>query len=892
MSDGFVTKISTFSVKNFRFTFLWVLLILIFGFISYTTLLPRDGFPALEFPTAFVQTIYPVNDKNLVEEDVTSKIVESINTLDTVESVDSTSSDNFSFIVISFKNETDTEEEVKKLVEEIERSDLAPEIKPEVINLNAATVDGENNIILGVVRERLISDDAHFYLSEEIAAEIQNLENVSSAEVIPHSDQIFNPITSELTLVETSFNKYGEKVDDSLFMKDTYLIGVKNEEGKTANEVSKEIVEKIESINENEDFEAVRVVSVYDQAIGLNEQISSLESNALGTLLIVAITLFFFVSFRASIIAVIFIPVVMAATFLTLLFIGVSLNVISLFALILTLGLLVDDAIVIIESIDYYKRNGVNGIDAVRRSINDVGKADVVGTITTMMAFFPMLFIIGFLGDIIRDVPITVIVTLFWSLVVALTLIPLLSNIIIPTRTNDDKNFLYWLFNYSSELVMFYGRVFGKFVGIYTNRWYLNIIVIVLSIMLIGLSGLFAKSLKFVDFPDQKDSNKISVEYTFIEGLSVERKKEITKDVQDIFINDYLEEIVKISYPQVGRNYRGVDSAEMTVDLESLLNRRKTSVEIAEEVTEKIEESDDVTITVNSAGVGGPPSSEYQSTIQLYGSDLESLDNTAELIKEFIEEEVVFTKEVKVSDVVIKNTDSIVKKDGRQYLSINTKLEGEVDDAMTRAVSDQVKEEFNEDRLKDLGLETDAIGDDRGFASEIFESVISAGVALLGSFVAIYIFLVITFNSFTRAMLIMIAIPFSFTGLFAGLSLTNNSISFFVIIGMIALVGIVVNNTVMLLEFAIQGREMGDTIPDSITKAVKLRFRPLMTTSMTTILGLIPLALTEPLWESLAFSILFGLASSTALVILAFPAYYTLVEQIKAFTREKVIVRL
>ncbi len=883
--DSIITKLSVFSVRNFRLTILAFISIILLGSIAYTSLLPRQGFPELEFPTAFIQTIYPVQDAERVDDEITLPIISELNSFESIESADSTSSSNFSFIIISFETGTNVEEEVDKINEAILLAGLPEQVEPEVIGLKANAIDGENDLILGVVN----GNNADLLKLQEVALEMTNelktLDTVQNSNPINQFEEVFNPITNQSELTKLSFNRYGEKKNGEILTKETVLIGVQKEDQFTTTELSEEVRNKMESINDSEEFNDFEIVTIYDEAEGLDEQISSLENNALSALIIVAITLFLFVSWRASIVAVIFIPTVMAATFLTLLLIGVSLNVISLFALILVLGLLVDDAIVIVESIDYYKRNGFKGISAIKEAINDVGKADIIGTVTTLMAFFPMLFIIGFLGEIIRDVPITVIVTLIWSLFIALTIIPLFSNFIIPSRDeNQKRSIIYWILNIFNEVVIFYGKITAFIVRIYTSRWYLNIIVVLFSLGLIGAGGYFASQLQFVDFPAQKDSNSIMVNFSFDNDLTIYEKEEIAIFVEDTIIENYEDLVEEIKYPQVGRDFTGSDVAIMMVELESLLTRSETSVEISEDITKKLGEIEGASVDVVSSSNGGPPSLEYQSQIQLYGNNVEDLENAANEIEEFISN-IEFETEVEVVDTRISNLDLIVRNDGRRYVLIESKLEGEVDDAQVRLIADEVKSEFDGDKLDSLGLSDDAIGDDRGFASEIFESVISAGVALLGSFVLIYLFLVITFNSFSRALLIMLSIPFSFFGLFVGLNLTNNPISFFVIIGMIALVGIVVNNSVMLLDFAIQARSEGKNISESIVEAVKLRFRPLLTTSATTILGSIPLALTDPFWESLAFAIIFGLLSSTILVITAFPAYYVLFEQIRKFIK-------
>jgi len=143
--------------------------------------------------------------------------------------------------------------------------------------------------------------------------------------------------------------------------------------------------------------------------------------------------------------------------------------------------------------------------------------------------------------------------------------------------------------------------------------------------------------------------------------------------------------------------------------------------------------------------------------------------------------------------------------------------------------------------------------------------------------------LALQFRSFLQPVLIFMAIPFTFFGVFAGLFYTDNALSFFVQVGFIGLIGIAVNNTILLTSYANQEREEGAGIIDAIANAVTKRFRPLITTTLTTVVALLPLALSDPFWEPLAYTIIFGLMSSTVLVVVSFPYYYMAVEKIRNY---------
>ena len=146
---------------------------------------------------------------------------------------------------------------------------------------------------------------------------------------------------------------------------------------------------------------------------------------------------------------------------------------------------------------------------------------------------------------------------------------------------------------------------------------------------------------------------------------------------------------------------------------------------------------------------------------------------------------------------------------------------------------------------------------------------------------AMLILLIIQFRSSIQWLLVFLAIPFSFFGVFGGLLLTDNQISFFVMLGLLGLIGIAVNNTILLTDFANQERVAGANRQEAIREAMRRRFRPLIATTLTTVAGVLPLALSDPFWEALGFTIIFGLLSSTLLVLVSFPYYYLAFEWLR-----------
>ena len=201
------------------------------------------------------------------------------------------------------------------------------------------------------------------------------------------------------------------------------------------------------------------------------------------------------------------------------------------------------------------------------------------------------------------------------------------------------------------------------------------------------------------------------------------------------------------------------------------------------------------------------------------------------------------------------------------------------------SAEDYVKDKFTPEYLTENGYSEDALGFDFGQASDDAESFASLAWAFPLALLLMYTLLTVQFKSFLQPLLIFIAIPFTFFGVFGGLYLTDNALSFFVQVGLIGLIGIAVNNTILLTDYANQERRAGKDAVEAISNATKKRFRPLVATTLTTIVALLPLALSDPFWEALAFTIIFGLASSTFLVVLSFPYYYLAAEKIRSMKR-------
>jgi multidrug efflux pump subunit AcrB len=185
-----------------------------------------------------------------------------------------------------------------------------------------------------------------------------------------------------------------------------------------------------------------------------------------------------------------------------------------------------------------------------------------------------------------------------------------------------------------------------------------------------------------------------------------------------------------------------------------------------------------------------------------------------------------------------------------------------------------VKDEYTDKKMSVYGLKANNITFNIGTEEDFQKSFNKLALAFPLLLVAIYILLITQFRSLLQPLLIFMAIPFSLFGITSGLWLTHNAFSFFTLLGFFALLGLSIKNTILLTDYANQARLAGAGHVESVAISLQERFRPLVATSLTAIISLIPLYLSNPFWEGLTVTLMFGLLSSTFLVITVFPYYY------------------
>ena len=844
-----------------------LLVIVAFGIGAFAFLLPREGFPSVDVPISVAAGGYFVDDPERVDVDVAAPLADAALAQPEIESVQSFARASSFSVIANLESGVTSVEGAAVLDEVVADLDLPPEAQVFTQSIDAAKFLEEGyDLLIGVYGSPETTGEELEAAANAIVGDITH-PDIAAAQVEELFDSGVNPETGEDVTLEVSFNQLTGP--DNVF-RPSIAIGVKANDGVDALAIREATDEALgrAAANLPEGFDAVVAI---DFATLVGQQISSLQRNVLTGLAVVAAIALVLISWRASVITALFIVTVLAASVGGLYLVGISLNTISLFALILALGLFVDDAIVITEAVDAFRSDGEDDLTIIDRAISRVGTASVSGTLTTVLVFAPMLLIGGILGGFIRILPITVILALVTSLLLSLVFIPVVSRFVLlrAPRANGPLNRAEaWLARMVSSLPAHRG---GKGAAVAIAGFAVSIVFFVVGV------GVFAPRVGFNIFPPAKDSISIGLEITYPPGTTIDEAKALALEVNQEAA-DVLGDELEVGYLYLG----GTNSAIAQYTL-TPIGGRPTVHELVDQLDPIGEARSEarVRFTVIS---NGPPEALFPFTMQVYGEDIDTLIDAGQVMQADLagrELELATGETFEVVETELAFGDIVARDDGQRLIEVRARFDNDSVSSTTAAAQDYMEENFGPDELAALGLSNDALGFDFGLETDNQESFSSLPIAFLVALGLMLVVLVVQFRSSVQWILVFLAIPFSFFGVFGGLLLTDNSISFFVMLGLIGLIGIAVNNTILLVDFANQERDAGHDRKTAIERALRQRFRPLVATTLTTVGGLLPLALSDPFWEGLAFTIIFGLLSSTFLVLISFPYYYLAIEAVR-----------
>ena len=735
--------------------------------------------------------------------------------------------------------------------------------------------------------------------------------------------------------------------------------------------------------------EGAQLTPVNDYSVILKERLSILETNAFFGLMLVVLMLFLFIGWRNALFAALGIPVAFMATFWFMSIAGYSLSGVSLFGLILVVGIVVDDAIVVIENIYRRIESGESPKVAAIRGAEEVGWPVVAASLTTICAFGPLMFMSGVSGQFMRVVPIMAILVLLASLFEVFVILPAhvaewgkAKTRAGRSRFDNLRNRSQGAFTLSVRIVGFF-TWFAMFFDFIRNR-YVRILKVTIrhryafvgSVLFIGLIACVSAFMVLdkelfpgEDFPQFYVKAEMPPSYGLQETTDVMAQietaaktlpsSEIAAIVSNIGIHtptsglmegvtygsNFGEVIIELTPKQ--QRTRAVD------DIIAELRTKTTTVSGIEQLNFITQEGGPPSGSDVEVKVKGPRFSELAELSDLLKASLAAMDGVydvrddfrtgkselriylkpekayqyglttfqiAQTVRTAIEgaKATTYREADEAIDVVVKYEED----DLTNLVALNNLLIATPTGAIVplKDVANVIEEKgysdirrFDGERAITVYASVDSekttafkvnqalIGafanveslypgyqlDFRGLFDEIRDSFSELWKLFVVGLLLIYVVLGAQFKSFIQPIIIMFAVPFGMIGAMVGLLLSNATLSIVAMFGIVALAGIVVNDSIVLIDFINKYRERGYNKWYAILKGGSVRLRPIILTSLTTIIGLIPMAVglggKSPIWMPMAYTIIFGLAFATMMTLFVMPGLYAITTDLRGF---------
>lgn len=877
-SDKLLPKLTLFFFgRPWMTVAIWAVLV-VFGATCYVSLLKREGFPSINIPIVIVSGTY-AQDAATVDKSLAKPLSDIALKQADVSTVTTSSQDNFVQTVIQYEESADTDEAKASLEKAVKDAGTMPDgaqLKfsapyfgatggsEEKIDATVSIFNKDNKLTTAELTAK--ADQAVAYLNKHRGPQVEKFFVQS-----PYS-KVTSPTTGLPTEVQRTFDRYATNGDTQANFYNSVIIGVTGVENADVIKLDKQVQTALDSMNSQPEFNNVETAISASFAPSIKENISELQRVLLEGLIAVLVIGSIVIAVRASFITVIAMVTVLATTIGLLFLIGYSLNVITLFALILGLSLIVDDTIIMVEAIDAARRKHSTARAVVKEASRKISRAMMAATFTAALSFAPLLFVSGILGSFIRAIPVTIISALIISLLTALIFIPLFARFLLLGKKQIGKegHVVELAAGVEHKIANFIGKPMLWSKGSRKKQFLTGFGGVLVSFVFIGAAmGLFSK-VTFNIFPPSKDSNQIAVGITYLPGTSITEAEAIADNIDNRVSKLLGGNLDDASFYGVAN----AQTATLNVNLVPYGERDDTAPQLVDRINNSLADLNDARVTSYQVDVG-PPAAGF--TVNIKAEDRAAATRAANDIATYLESAELKRPSGEVAhftDVNVGNTDVFNRTDGTPILGVTAGFDGTDTTTLTTLGEDAVKAEFTPEKLATYGLPANALSFDIGQESENQDSFKSLALAFPIVLLAIFILLAIEFRSLLQPLLIFMAIPFSLFGVAFGLYITNNPISFFALLGFFALIGLSIKNTILLTDYANQSRRAGMGPIDAAVAALGERFRPLVATSLTAIVSLLPLALSSPFWEGLAFTLIFGLASSTILVILVFPYYY------------------
>lgn len=876
--DKLLPKFSLLFFKHSRTAAMLWLLLALFGVLSYTTLLKRDGFPSINVPFVIVNGSYAVNDAAQVDAKLAAPISKIALNQDKATKVQASSESNFFTAFVQYKENVDAKVAKKQLEQAVKEQVTLPKgaqldftapyfgvagATKEKIDATVALFSGNADTSLKDLAQK--AETAVAFLNK------QDVPQVTKFFVLNPFEEVTNPVTGQQMNVQRTFDRYGERTNGKTDFNQSVIIGVTGVDAPDAIKLDSQVRDALQKLQKQPEFKGYHAVVSASNAPTIKESISELQRVLLEGLLAVLVIGSIIIAVRASFITVISMLTVIATTIGLLFLIGYSLNVITLFAIILGLSLIVDDTIIMVEAIDASRKREKTAQKVISEATRKISRAMVAATLTAALSFAPLLFVGGILGSFIRAIPVTIISALLISLFVALAFIPLFARfILLGKKQMGEGNVREVAAGIEHRIAQWLGKPMLWAQHHRKREFSVGISAVVIGLLFVVAAGFVFSKVTFNIFPSTKDTNQLAVTLTYPPNTTVEQATATAERADAITaktLNGYFEDA---SYYGMGN----AQTATLYINITPYSERDPSSHDLVAKLEKAFASFEGAKVDTYQLDVG-PPSAGF--TVNINATKRDEAVRLAKDMAKFLDGHKltrVSGEKATITDSTVDNTSVFKRADAKPVVTVTSEFDGSDTTTLTTLAQDAVKKEFDAQKLASYNLKPGDVTFDIGQEQENQDSFKTLALAFPILLLVIYLLLAVQFRSLLQPLLIFMAIPFSLFGVTLGLYLTDNAFSFFAMLGFFALIGLSIKNTILLTDYANQARRSGLSPIDSAVAALGERFRPLIATSITAIVSLIPLAVTSPFWQGLAVVLIFGLASSTFLVLTVFPYYY------------------
>ena len=1012
------------SVKRPVTTILIFVALIVMGLYSLTQL-PIDLYPEIELPFIGVVTTYSGASASDIETNVTRPVEDALNSVSNLKEITSTSSDGLSVIFMNFEYGTNLDEasnDIRSNLSFIENFLPEDAENPTIMKFNSSMmpiifyaitakesyrglekildekivnplnrIEGVGAVNLAGVPGRKVYIDVDprkmeaYNLSIEQIGGILRAENMNMPAGYIEMGQTDYPLRIQgefpesdiiRNIVVSSYNGNNVYLKDVAVVRDTIretkldtringlqgmTMYVQKQSGGNTVKVTKEVEKALATLTKELPAD-VKVEKLFDSATFIKDSIGNLTETLLyAAIFVILVVLFFLGRWRATLIIIVTIPISLVVAFIYLFITGESVNIISLTSLSIAIGMVVDDAIVVLENITRHVERGSRPREAAIYATNEVWLAVIVTTLTVVAVFFPLTFVKGLTGVLFKQLGMLVTITIITSVVAAITLTPTMSALILKWYP-IKKDAPFWTYDGSiRKWLNWFDRFYEK-----TLRWALHhkrITTLIALIVFIGSMSLFG--LIGTEFFPEADQSQITATIELQTGTRVDETLKTT---------DKIDSLLKEKYPEVDliSSSTGVDDEagfsslfgaggthviSYSMRLVPVEEREKSVMVLAEEMRNdftKVPEIVDFSVsTSESMGTFGGNTVD----VEIYGYNISETNIIAEELAAKIRKiegakDVTISRDKSKPELQIILDQNKMISNGLNTATVSTAVRNRVG-GMTATRLRQSGDEydvivrFNEASrstltdIDNIGISNPTgqiirlgeIADIKEFWSPpsiarkrrerivnvsftpykrsltelqtevqkaIDETSVPSGVMvqisgaiqdqmeafadiaflIVVSLILVYLVMASQFESLKMPFIIMFSIPFAFSGVAIALFITKTTLSVISAIGAVMLIGIVVKNAIVLVDFINLMRERGNELYEAIAKSGRSRLRPVIMTSATTILGMLPLAMSKgsgsELWSPMGIAVIGGLVFSTMVTLVLVPVVYAI----------------